>query len=96
MEPHLHQGTLVIYGGIAGIGFIEGAMKETLENTSGFKVGTDFGLAYNPILHCRCFDGKFGVESCSDRPNQLKRSINHPQNVNKKKSKKSTTSKPLK
>ncbi len=45
----LHQGTLVIYGGIAGFGFIEGAMKETLENTSGFKVGTDFGLAYNPI-----------------------------------------------
>jgi UDP-N-acetyl-D-mannosaminuronic acid dehydrogenase len=46
----LHQGTLVIYGGIAGFGFIEGPMKETLENTSGFKVGTDFGLAYNPIL----------------------------------------------
>jgi len=45
----LHQGSLVIYGGIAGFGFIEGAMKETLENTSGFKVGTDFGLAYNPI-----------------------------------------------
>ena len=45
----LHQGTLVIYGGIAGFGFIEGAMKETLENTSGFKVGPDFGLAYNPI-----------------------------------------------
>jgi len=46
----VHQGALVIYGGIAGFGFIEGAMKETLENTSGLKVGQDFGLAYNPIL----------------------------------------------
>jgi UDP-N-acetyl-D-mannosaminuronate dehydrogenase len=46
----LHQGMLVIYGGIAGIGFIEGTVKETLENTSGLKAGKDFGLAYNPIL----------------------------------------------
>ena len=46
----LHQGTLVVYGGIAGFGFIEGAMKQTLEDTSGLKVGQDFGLAYNPIL----------------------------------------------
>jgi UDP-N-acetyl-D-mannosaminuronic acid dehydrogenase len=46
----LHQGMLVIYGGIAGIGFIDGAVKETLENTSGLKVGKDFGLAYNPLL----------------------------------------------
>jgi UDP-N-acetyl-D-mannosaminuronic acid dehydrogenase len=45
----LHQGTLVIYGGIAGFGFIEGEMKETLENNSGFKAGADFALAYNPI-----------------------------------------------
>jgi UDP-N-acetyl-D-mannosaminuronic acid dehydrogenase len=46
----LHQGALVIYGGIAGFGSIEGTVKETLENTSGLKVGQDFGLAYNPIL----------------------------------------------
>ena len=46
----LQQGMLVIYGGIAGIGFIDGAVKETLENTSGLKVGKDFGLAYNPLL----------------------------------------------
>jgi UDP-N-acetyl-D-mannosaminuronic acid dehydrogenase len=46
----IHQGALVIYGGIAGFGFIEGMMKETLENTSGLKVGQGFGLAYNPIL----------------------------------------------
>jgi UDP-N-acetyl-D-mannosaminuronic acid dehydrogenase len=45
----LHQGTLVIYGGIAGLGFIEGTVKETLENTSGLKVGQGFGLAYSPI-----------------------------------------------
>jgi UDP-N-acetyl-D-mannosaminuronic acid dehydrogenase len=46
----LHQGMLVIYGGIADIGFTEGTVKETLENTSGLKAGQDFGLAYNPIL----------------------------------------------
>ncbi len=46
----LHEGMLVIYGGIAGFGFTEGTIKETLENTSGLKCGSDFGLAYNPIL----------------------------------------------
>jgi len=46
----LQKGTLVIYGGVAGIGFIEGTVKETLENTSGLKAGQDFGIAYNPIL----------------------------------------------
>jgi UDP-N-acetyl-D-mannosaminuronic acid dehydrogenase len=46
----LQKGSMVIYGGIAGIGFNEGTVKETLENTSGFKAGQDFGLAYNPIL----------------------------------------------
>jgi nucleotide sugar dehydrogenase len=45
----LHQGALVIYGGIAGFGFTEGVIKETLENTSGLRVGEDFGLAYNPL-----------------------------------------------
>ena len=45
----LHQGMLIVYGGVAGFGFIEGSMKETLENTSGLKSGQDFGLAYNPI-----------------------------------------------
>jgi UDP-N-acetyl-D-mannosaminuronic acid dehydrogenase len=45
----LHQGALFIYGGIAGLGFIEGVIKETLENTSGLRVGEDFGLVYNPI-----------------------------------------------
>ncbi len=46
----LQKGTLVIYGGIAGIGFIEGTLKETLENTSGLKSVQDFCLVYNPIL----------------------------------------------
>jgi nucleotide sugar dehydrogenase len=46
----LQKGALVIYGGIAGIGFTEGTVKETLENTSGLKSGQDFGLVYNPIL----------------------------------------------
>jgi nucleotide sugar dehydrogenase len=45
----LRRGTLVIYGGIAGFGFTEGIIRETLENTSGLKVGEDFALAYNPI-----------------------------------------------
>ena len=45
----LHAGTQVIYCNIAAFGFIEGIMKETLENTSGLKVGQDFGLAYIPL-----------------------------------------------
>ena len=49
----LHQGVLVVYGGIAGFGFTEGIIKETLENTSGLKAGQDFGLIYNPILTVR-------------------------------------------
>jgi nucleotide sugar dehydrogenase len=46
----LKQGALVLYGGIAALGFTEGTIKEKLENTSGFKAGKDFGLAYSPIL----------------------------------------------
>jgi UDP-N-acetyl-D-mannosaminuronic acid dehydrogenase len=45
----LHQGALVIYVGIGGLGSLDGIIRETLENTSGFKVGRDFGLAYNPF-----------------------------------------------
>jgi nucleotide sugar dehydrogenase len=44
----LQKGSLVVYGGVAGFGFVGGTIKETLENTSGLKVGEDFGLAYNP------------------------------------------------
>ncbi|MBN1245832.1 hypothetical protein JXA31_09595 [Candidatus Bathyarchaeota archaeon] len=45
----LNRGALFIYGGIAGLGFTEGVVKETLENTSGLRVGEDFGLVYSPI-----------------------------------------------
>ena len=45
----LSQGSLFIYGGTAGLGSTEGVIKETLENTSGLRVGEDFGLVYNPI-----------------------------------------------
>jgi nucleotide sugar dehydrogenase len=45
----LHQGVLVIITSIVGVGMTEGLIKETLENTSGFKVGIDFGLGYSPF-----------------------------------------------
>ena len=45
----LHEGALIIYGGITSFGFSEGVIKEILENTSGLKVSEDFGLAYNPV-----------------------------------------------
>ncbi len=45
----LSRGVLFIYGGIASLGFTEGVIKETLENTSGLRVGEDFGLVYSPI-----------------------------------------------
>jgi len=51
----LSRGALFIYAGIAGLGFTEGVVKETLENTSGLRVGEDFGLVYNPI---QIFDGQ--------------------------------------
>ncbi|MEM2098858.1 MAG: UDP binding domain-containing protein [Candidatus Bathyarchaeia archaeon] len=43
----LRQGALVIYG--QSFGFTNSAVKEILENTSGLKVGEDFGLAYAPF-----------------------------------------------
>ncbi len=45
----MRQGTLVLYGGVAAMGFMEG-IKETLENTSGLKAGQQFGLAYCPLV----------------------------------------------
>jgi nucleotide sugar dehydrogenase len=47
---NLHEGALILYAGIAGLGFTEGTIKELLENTSGLKVGQNLGLAYSPIL----------------------------------------------
>ncbi len=46
----LHRGSLVVYAGAAGIGFTESVVTETIENTSGLKVGEGFGLAYQPSL----------------------------------------------
>ena len=45
----LRRGVLVVYGSIAGLGFMEGVVKETLENTSGLKAGEYSALAYSPI-----------------------------------------------
>ncbi len=45
----LSRGALFIYGGVAGLGFTETVVKETLENTSGLIAGRDFGLVYCPI-----------------------------------------------
>ena len=51
----LLRGSLVIVVSIMGIGVTEGLVNEILENTSGFKVGVDFGLVYSPI---RTLDGE--------------------------------------
>jgi len=45
----LRLGSLIIFVKLAGIGFVEDTVKEALENSSGFKVGKDFGLAYSPL-----------------------------------------------
>jgi len=54
----LRRESLVIVMSLTGIGVTESLIKETLENTSGFKVGTDFGLAYSPprTLHSQTFE----------------------------------------
>jgi len=46
----LCSGSLIIFQSTVGPGITETLVKETLENASGLKAGTDFGLAYNPIL----------------------------------------------
>ncbi len=46
----LKRGSLIVYCGVAGIGFTESFVKETVENTSGLKAGESFGLAYHPNL----------------------------------------------
>jgi UDP-N-acetyl-D-mannosaminuronic acid dehydrogenase len=45
----LHVGSMVIYGEVSGVGLFEGAIKETLENTSGLKAGKDLFMAYAPF-----------------------------------------------
>lgn len=45
----LHRGSIVTVMSTTGIGFLESVLKEVLENSSGYKSGVDFGLAYSPI-----------------------------------------------
>lgn len=44
----IRRGSVIIVTEPTGINITEGLIKETLENTSGLKVGTDFCLAYSP------------------------------------------------
>jgi nucleotide sugar dehydrogenase len=45
---NLRKGSIVIITSVVGAGVMEGILRETLENSSGFKVGTEIGLAYSP------------------------------------------------
>jgi nucleotide sugar dehydrogenase len=45
----LRRGSLVVIMSTVGVGVTQGLVIEVLENTSGFKVGADLGLAYSPI-----------------------------------------------
>jgi len=45
----LRRGSLVIVMSIVGPDTAEKLIRQTLENTSGFKVGVHFGLAYSPV-----------------------------------------------
>ncbi len=59
----LQKGSLVVYCGVAGLGFVEGVVKETVQNTSGLRAGEDFGLAYNPVLNSVAYQvGQIGEE----------------------------------
>jgi len=46
---NLRKGAIVMVTVTVGAGTIENMIRETLENSSGFKVGTEIGLAYTPI-----------------------------------------------
>ena len=45
----LNKGSIIIIESTVGLGITETVVKESLETSSGFKAGTDFGLAYSPI-----------------------------------------------
>ena len=42
-------GSVVIVTRLEGVGVLEGMIKESLENASGFKIGTDIAVAYSPF-----------------------------------------------
>jgi UDP-N-acetyl-D-mannosaminuronic acid dehydrogenase len=46
----IHKGTLIIITSVVGIGTTEGLIKDVLESSSGCKIGSDFYLAYSPVL----------------------------------------------
>ncbi|MEM3617414.1 MAG: nucleotide sugar dehydrogenase [Candidatus Bathyarchaeia archaeon] len=48
--PCLRKATLIVITSVVGIGITEGLLKEILESSSGFRAGSDFYLAYSPIL----------------------------------------------
>jgi nucleotide sugar dehydrogenase len=54
MGSNLRGGSAIFDMSIAGIGVTEGIVKETLENASGYKAGTQFALVYAPIPPSCC------------------------------------------
>ena len=49
LGANIRPDSLVIITSTVGVGIIEGLIRETLENTSGFRIGAEIGLAYSPI-----------------------------------------------
>ncbi|HXX88068.1 MAG TPA: UDP binding domain-containing protein [Candidatus Acidoferrum sp.] len=48
LGANIRQDSLTIITSIVGVGVVDGLIRETLENTSGFRIGTEIGLAYSP------------------------------------------------
>jgi nucleotide sugar dehydrogenase len=59
----LQKESLVICCEIVGLGLIKSIVKETLENTSGLKIGESFGLAYNPFQDMLTQKTKVGTKN---------------------------------
>ena len=67
----LHAGALVIYSGVAGLGFMDGTFRELMENTSGLKAGKDFGLAYCPVTSTDTLTAKTELTVSATDPDSL-------------------------
>jgi UDP-N-acetyl-D-mannosaminuronic acid dehydrogenase len=63
----MRSGTIIIFESTVGPGTTETLIKDTLENASGLKAGTDFALAYSPIV---ATSGRI-LEDVSNRPRVL-------------------------
>lgn len=59
----LRRGSVIITMTATAVGMMEGSIKGTLENASGFKAGTDFGLAFSPSQSLT----ETGAESITNR-----------------------------